>query len=234
MAVLASNGRAGTRVIAGRQCPALVIPDNPLGIPLPGASCSRLWESLRFAISASEVKKVTLDLERLLSLYHGIRGSPSLKRFCSRPRQTIENTHVKNVARWRSGKFSYWLGILRREPSLVDGSDEGEPDIDQSWRQASCCVAKFFVPALVRAEKVLLDLEVRRGSDWFPFTKHGLNGMANLCTPDYGFDAAVERRLLSEFLSGIWDLHFMTVVGSPVLGKTPRDGTNLSICRLEQ
>ncbi len=118
--------------------------------------------------------------------------------------------------------FSYWLGILRREPSLVDGSDEGEPDIDQSWRQASCCVAKFFVPALVRAEKVLLDLEVRRGSDWFPFTKHGLNGMANLCTPDYGFDAAVERRLLSEFLSGIWDLHFMTVVGSPVLGKTPQ------------
>lgn len=118
--------------------------------------------------------------------------------------------------------FDYWLAILCRESRLSGMAETEDADADRRWREASVYVAYHFVPALEKAEKLLLDLDARRPSDWFPFTNHGLQGMANLCTADYGFDAAVERRLLSEFLAGIWHSHFMTVVGSPVLGKTPQ------------
>ena len=50
------------------------------------------------------------------------------------------------------------------------------------------------------------------------FTVEGLKQALN----KYGFDAAIERRLLSEFLGGIWHAHFMTIVGSPTLGLTPQ------------
>ncbi|MEV2270885.1 hypothetical protein [Nonomuraea africana] len=115
--------------------------------------------------------------------------------------------------------FQYWLAILSRDPGLLD--QEANHDTDAAWRQASIHIAVHFLPALARAEELLLAKGGKPStSGWFPFTDHGIKGRAGLCTGEYGFDAAVERRLLSEYLSGVWHCFFMTVVGSPVLGKT--------------
>jgi hypothetical protein len=121
--------------------------------------------------------------------------------------------------------YGYWLAILSRDVDLMkdSSSDQG---IDQFWREGSFIVACHFVAALEKAEKIILTPGAKPPSRWFPFLSYGINGKGDsrgaLCTAEYGFDAAIERRLLSEYLSGIWDSHFMTVVGSAVLGMAPQ------------
>jgi len=120
--------------------------------------------------------------------------------------------------------YGYWLAILSRDADLLE--DSSDQNIDQLWREGSFIVACHFVAALEKAEKVMLTPGAKPPSKWFPFASHGMNGKGDsrggLCTAEYGFDAAVERRLLSEYLSGIWDSNFMTVVGSAVLGMAPQ------------
>jgi len=83
-------------------------------------------------------------------------------------------------------------------------------------------MAYRFAPLLLRSEKLLLSSPSGAPTKWWPFQYHGIHGYANLCTAEYGFDATVERRLLSEFLGGIWNAYFMTMVGSPTLGFSPQ------------
>jgi hypothetical protein len=119
-------------------------------------------------------------------------------------------------------RFSRWLAILRREPQCLANLDT-ENDVDRTWRELSLAMAYEFAPLLLRSEKLLLGRPKQvLPTKWWPFMYHGIHGYANLCTADYGFDAAVERRLLSEFLGGIWHANFMTKVGSPTLGHTPQ------------
>ena len=78
------------------------------------------------------------------------------------------------------------------------------------------------MPLLVRSERLLHGQQRNLSTKWSPFRYNGIHGWSNLCTADYGFDAAVERRLLSEFLGGMWHAHFMTITGSPVFGLAPQ------------
>ncbi len=121
--------------------------------------------------------------------------------------------------------FTRWLAVLRRDPECLAemGIDAGsDADSDKTWREVSCAIACQFAPLLLRSEKLLLKSRSELPTKWSPFMYHGIHGWANLCTGDYGFDAAVERRLLSEFLGGIWHAYFMTMVGSPTLGHSPQ------------
>jgi hypothetical protein len=117
--------------------------------------------------------------------------------------------------------FSRWLSILRRDPECLTNLDT-KGDVDMTWRELSFAMAYRFAPLLLRVEKLLLPPQGSFPGGWWPFHYHGIHGYENLCTAEYGFDAAVERRLLSEFLGGIWHAYFMTIVGSPTLGHTPQ------------
>jgi hypothetical protein len=117
------------------------------------------------------------------------------------------------------------LPVLRRDPQcLVELGTNAESD--KAWRELSFAIACEFAPLLLRSEPLLFNRKPRSKGDaeisWWPFLSGGIHGWMNLCTAEYGFDAAVERRLLSEFIGGIWNANFMTVVGSPVLGLTPQ------------
>jgi hypothetical protein len=118
--------------------------------------------------------------------------------------------------------FTRWLDVLSRAPEPHVTKLGINTESDGEWRELSFAVACVFVPLLVRSEPLLLGRRSDVPTKWSPFIYGGIHGWANLCTADYGFDAAVERRLLSEFLGGIWHAHFMTIVGSPVLGLAPQ------------
>ncbi len=109
-----------------------------------------------------------------------------------------------------------WLAILERRESwqCVDHSDSDEEN-DASWRTASLILAAHFSIAIRYGEAAFLR-EKRKG--WSPFLK---SFQQDLLSADYGFDASVERRLLSEFCAGWWDSFFMEVVGSAAMGRTP-------------
>jgi len=121
--------------------------------------------------------------------------------------------------------FSRWLGILRREPECLTNLDT-KNDIEKTWRELSLAMAYRFAPLFLRSERLVFnrrtDPETEASTRWLPPIIGGIRGYASLCTADYGFDAAVERRLLSEFLGGMWHAHFMTIVGSPTLGHSPQ------------
>jgi len=118
--------------------------------------------------------------------------------------------------------FSRWLDVLSRAPESHVIKLEINTDSDSEWREVSFAIACVFVPLLVRSEPLLLGPRSDLPTKWSPFIYGGIRGWANLCARDYGFDAAVERRLLSEFLGGIWHAHFMTIVGSPAFGLAPQ------------
>jgi hypothetical protein len=122
--------------------------------------------------------------------------------------------------------YERWLSVLRRDPQhLIEmGIDVG--DDEQKWRRVSFLMGCEFAPLLVKSTRLLIESKVSRenivATKWWPFFNDGIRGYNNLCTADYGFDAAVERRMLSEFIGGVWNAYFMTVVGSPALGRTPQ------------
>lgn len=122
--------------------------------------------------------------------------------------------------------YKLWLSVLRRDPEhlLKEGIDVG--DDDYKWRKVSFLMGCEFAPLLIKSAPLLIENRIcpRKDSSisWWPFYNEGIRGYNGLCTADYGLDAAVERRMLSEFIGGIWNAHFMTVVGSPVLGRTPQ------------
>jgi hypothetical protein len=122
--------------------------------------------------------------------------------------------------------YKRWLSVLRRDPEyLIEmGIDVGGDD--QKWRKVSFLMGCEFAPLLVKSTQLLIESRVSPENDvpikWWPFYYDGIHGYNNLCTADYGFDAAVERRMLSEFIGGVWHARFMTIVGSPALGRTPQ------------
>ena len=121
--------------------------------------------------------------------------------------------------------YNLWLPVLSRD--LQRAAESGiNVSSDKDWREISFAIASKFTPAFVKSSQVLLESRVsskiKVPTKWWPFQNSGIRGYNNLCTIDYGFDAAVERRLLSEFIGGIWNAHFMTIVGSPILGRTPQ------------
>lgn len=122
--------------------------------------------------------------------------------------------------------YERWLSVLRRDPQhLIEmGIDVG--DDEQKWRRVSFLMGCEFAPLLVKSTQLLVESRVSPGngasSKWWPFFNDGIRGYNNLCTADYGFDAAVERRMLSEFIGGVWNAHFMTIIGSPVVGRSPQ------------
>lgn len=122
--------------------------------------------------------------------------------------------------------YTLWLSVLCRDPQrlLKMGIDVGSED--RRWRRVSFLIGCEFAPLLVKSAKFLIENRTSSQRDvaieWWPFYNDGIRGYNSLCTADYGFDAAVERRMLSEFIGGIWNANFMTIVGSPVLGRTPQ------------
>lgn len=117
--------------------------------------------------------------------------------------------------------YSRWLLVLSRDSQRL--AELGiHADSDEAWRKVSFAMACLFAPLILRAERLLFNPEIGASTRWLPPIIGGIRGYASLCTADYGFDAAVERRMLSEFLGGIWHAYFMTIVGSPVLGRTPQ------------
>lgn len=108
-----------------------------------------------------------------------------------------------------------WLPILeRRESWHLAGHSSSLEEGQASWRVASLILAQHFAVALQHGEATFLE-GGRRG--WSPFLK---SFQRDVVTAEFGFDAAIERRLLSEFYTGWWDSHFMEVVGSAATGRT--------------
>ncbi|MGY3204065.1 hypothetical protein [Streptomyces sp. TE5632] len=107
------------------------------------------------------------------------------------------------------------MPVLERAEEMVPVTDSGVTEDDEtSWRTASLILADHFCTVMKYAEKAFL----RDGRRAWPFHRQFQH---EILTADYGFDAAVERRLLSEFCSGWWDSYFMEVAGSAAMGKTP-------------
>ncbi|MGH8685256.1 MAG: hypothetical protein ACREUM_07895 [Nitrosospira sp.] len=112
--------------------------------------------------------------------------------------------------------YKAWRIVLdRNTESLTDEELANTDDLPALWREASASVGKSFVSALARAEE-LIHQEGYKG--WDPFLNSTLR---ELLTSAHDLDAAAERRLLAEYLHGIWNCHFTEVVGSPVMGMTP-------------
>jgi hypothetical protein len=106
-----------------------------------------------------------------------------------------------------------WTHVLERDTSFTQEASAGSEAT--RWRQASLLLAQHFAQALPTAEAVF----TRGGKrSWSPFL---FDFQHKLLTAEYGFDAAVERRLLSEFCSGYWSAFFTEVVGSVAVGLTP-------------
>ncbi|MET8367403.1 hypothetical protein ABZU53_27980 [Micromonospora sp. NPDC005194] len=113
--------------------------------------------------------------------------------------------------------FKAWKVVLERNPAAIEQLDpDDKSDLDARWRKASLGVGRGFVSALSRADSLMVH---RSGDGWFPFTVNFIQG---LNSAEYGYDAAVERRLLSEYLQCTWNCNFMEVIGSPALGGTPQ------------
>ncbi|MEU2601544.1 hypothetical protein ABZ669_31205 [Streptomyces hirsutus] len=109
-----------------------------------------------------------------------------------------------------------WLPILERRESWQSAEGSTSPEeIQVSWRTASFMLAQHFSVALQYGEAAFRS-SGRRG--WHPFLK---DWQREILTAEFGFDAAIERRLLSEFCMGWWDSFFMEVVGSAAMGRTP-------------
>ncbi|MFJ8603327.1 hypothetical protein ACIREM_32365 [Streptomyces shenzhenensis] len=109
-----------------------------------------------------------------------------------------------------------WLPILERRESWHPTSHSSSLEESRaSWRMASLMLAQHFSVALQHGEAAFFG-GARRG--WSPFLK---DFQRDILTAEFGFDAAVERRLLSEFCTGWWDSYFMEVVGSAATGRTP-------------
>ncbi|MEU7122137.1 hypothetical protein [Streptomyces zaomyceticus] len=109
-----------------------------------------------------------------------------------------------------------WLAVLeRREGWQRVDPDKTDEENDAFWRASSLILAAHFSTALKYAEVSFLG---GKSKGWSPFLKSFRRG---LLLSEYGVDAAVERRLLSDFCAGWWDSSFMEVVGSAAMGKTP-------------
>jgi hypothetical protein len=149
------------------------------------------------------------------------------------PRKPLSPYHF-DVSRYTETKciemaetcYERWLSVLRRDPQhLIEmGIDVGRDE--QKWRRVSFLMGCEFAPLLVKSTQLLIKNKVSPENGvsvkWWPFYNDGIRGYNNLCTADYGFDAAVERRMLSEFIGGVWNTHFMTIIGSPALGRSPQ------------
>jgi len=114
--------------------------------------------------------------------------------------------------------FRMWLPILERDSEVV-GIHEGGNAVETAakWRSASLLVGRHFASALLHGEPATRSGGTRDGR-WNPFQ---FSMHERLLTSEYGFDATVERRLLVEYLKGIWNCYLMELLGSAALGKTP-------------
>lgn len=113
--------------------------------------------------------------------------------------------------------FRLWMPILERDVTAVGIPEDGNTEeVAARWRSASLTVGRHFAAALFRGEPATRSGRTRE--DWNPFL---FSLYENLLTAKYGRDATVERRLLTEYLKGIWNCHLMEMLGSPAMGLTP-------------
>ncbi|MFD6150891.1 hypothetical protein [Streptomyces sp. NPDC060243] len=108
-----------------------------------------------------------------------------------------------------------WIPILERRSIWDDGAASRELGAREAWTAASLSLACHFSFFLQKSEAHFL-----YGGEpgWSPFT---VSFQDDILSADFGFDAAVERKLLSEFCKGWWSSFFMEIVGSAAMGRTP-------------
>lgn len=113
--------------------------------------------------------------------------------------------------------FETWLPILERNNEVAQLFEAGEsPENAARWRAASLLVGRHFASALLHGEPSTRQGRTR--GDWNPFL---FSLHEALLTSEFGHDATVERRLLVEYLKGIWNCYLMELLGSAGLGMTP-------------
>ncbi|GAB2956108.1 hypothetical protein LWP59_34710 [Amycolatopsis acidiphila] len=104
-----------------------------------------------------------------------------------------------------------WKRILERDTSF---DDRAADPTDIRWRQASLRIASHFAYALPLAESAYATREYRGWSPFFGCLRN------DLLSADFGIDAAIERRFISEFFVGYHSTFIMENTGSVVLGLT--------------
>ncbi|MFE4529466.1 hypothetical protein ACFRMO_19280 [Streptomyces anulatus] len=108
-----------------------------------------------------------------------------------------------------------WMPILERRDRWQPQREPTETAKSAAWRSASLALSTHFAAAISISDSIFMG---GRNGGWSPFLK---SFQTSLLTAEYGIDAAIERRILSEFCAGWWDANFMEVVGSAAMGKTP-------------
>jgi hypothetical protein len=111
--------------------------------------------------------------------------------------------------------LSEWLRIIARDKTVFAALEAAEePDADD-WRRLSLKAGTRFAEAMA----VVYPHWQRLFRGWHPFLESEY--LELLLTPGENLDSTVERRLLAHYRKTLWDIFFMSEVGSPLAGLTP-------------